>query len=237
MSLVLITVVFNIFKTISSQMQEQASKLTPQQREELQKLQQSGELPMKNMGENMSEDERIEYICKLVKTNPALFKSMMKSGMMSGLPDSQIDSYIDQLSKMEPDTLRSVISSTTWASTYLKPLQEYYKKVVTNFQFECVIRTLSVSNNCILQFNQVDNATYGCAKYILGFIAMILMYYIFTFVWWLLRIMWRFFGGMLAAITGANKGISGAPVEVTVQDGIPSETPDSKASIDDLFEF
>jgi hypothetical protein len=91
---------------------------------------------------------------------------MMKSqDMFKGQSDEQIDSYIDQMAKMDPATLKAVISGSQSMQKYAKPAMELYKKL--------------------------DESTYGFAKYILGALLMIILYFVAIFSWrvisWILR--------------------------------------------------
>ena len=69
-------------------------------------------------------------MCKLVKTNPALFKNLLKNnGVFAGKSEEEIDGYINQLSKMDSDTLKTVMSTTNAMQKYVKPMKELYDRL------------------------------------------------------------------------------------------------------------
>lgn len=75
---------------------------------------------------NTFKNVTVEQMCKMVKSNPSLFKQTLKSnGMMFGQTDEQLDTYIDQLSKMDPDSLKKMIHF----QKYLNPLKDIFVKV------------------------------------------------------------------------------------------------------------
>ena len=159
-------------------MKEMMESTTEDERQELMKFQEemkaSGAFENQTPGAAPSENQ-IEILTKMLKKNPESFKKIMKSsGMFPGVSEDQLNTSIDQLQQMDPNTVKMILSSTK----YLQPLKEYYEKF--------------------------DQMTYGCAKYILGVIAIIALYYIAIFVWWLLKLVWWALSSLLAMIIGGG---------------------------------
>ena len=189
---------------------EQFMKMSPKDREVFQK----GAGDMMGNPDKIPDDAQIDAMCKMLKSNPKLFKDMLKSnGMFPGQTDEQIDSYIDQLQKMDASTLKTVISGTGKLQKYLKPLKEIYEKV--------------------------DKAT-GCAKYIAGFIALVLGALLLWLLWFVLKYVWYLLRSLVGLIVGSSSMKStidpqslqaNSPIE---KDSLGAQIPNK---VDNEFDF
>ena len=163
------------------EMLKQATEMMKNTTEEDRKKMQESMLSGKGMPDmsGMNEDAQAEHLAKMVKDNPQMFKSMIKSsGMMPGQSDEQINKYVEQLQGMDVSTLKTLMWGTTQGQKYIKPMKEMYDKL--------------------------DKATYGCAKYIVGFVAMVVLYYLLVLLWYLAKWIWFVLQSVLALVVGSS---------------------------------
>lgn len=194
------------------EMLKQVSAMSNEEREQMQKFQNEMQASAAAAGgaDKITEDAQIEAMCKLVKTNPGLFKTMMKSnGMFANQTEEQLDAYIEQFKTMDPRSLKTLIAGTSMIQKYRKPFEDIY--------------------------NRVDKATFGCAKYILGVLVIILLYFILRFVWFAIKFIWFVISSIYALVIGTS---------AKIPEGIkaPSETfsapvPDVTDAKGDEFDF
>ena len=203
------------------QVTEQVNSMTPQERAEVAKMQKEGTLPKTPVGgtpDAMSQEHQIATMAKMVKSNPGLLKKMMKQqgGMFANQSDEQIDSYIKQLSVMDEQQLKQIFSTGTYLQQYAGPAKEWYEKL--------------------------DKATYGCAKYILGALALIVGYYLLIFLWYILKNVFFALRYVFYLVTGAGASSSkvagdAADIAKTAVSETTKTVKDIPGATGDEFEF
>ena len=207
------------------QVSEQVNSMTPQERADIAKMQKDGTLPKAPLGgsaaDAVPQESQIASMAKMLKTNPVLFKKMMKQqgGMFANQTDEQIDSYIQQLSQMDEKQLKQIFTTGTWLQQYAGPAKEMYDKV--------------------------DKATYGCARYILGIIVLIIGYYCVIFGWYVLKNVFSMLRYLFYLVTGVSAGSkaaagvadSAADIAKTAISDTAKVAEDIPAATGDEFEF
>ena len=158
------------------------ARLSAEERDQLIKLQGGF------TGEKAMDSAWIDDVVRAIKDSPSLFKTLFhgRGAVLAGASDDQIEGFIDMASRMEPWLLKIVVGFFVWIGKIAKPVTEWFTKI--------------------------DKATLGLFKYVLALLLLVVLYYVFSFVYTFLRIIVRFFYGVIfgspkvAAAAGATAG-------------------------------
>lgn len=193
------------------------AKMTPRDRNQLQLLQEglSGAKPM--------DAAWIDSTVATLKSNPRIFKDLLKGkGAMigrcfscvrsqslgslantcfhigtnpGGVTDEQTASFVDSLAAMDAYILKFLLRALVFLGSLYKPATELYATV--------------------------DNYTFGCARYLVLFVVMVVMYYLSMGVWFLLRslffVVYALYGLVMRAVSASAPAAAGAVKETVFQ--------------------
>lgn len=188
---------------------ESMAKLTPTERDQLQSIQEglAGVKPL--------DDKWARATIKTLKTNPGIFKTMLKGKgeMFGGVTDDQVNSFIDSASRMDATTLKYIFYVLKFIGGLVKPATTLY--------------------------NTVDTYTLGLARYIVLAIVLSAISVSFYAMWnictWIFRLVlawWYGTGtgaGIAAAGAGAGAGDAAAKLAGSVDISSFSEPASSAA--------
>jgi len=153
-------------------------------------------------GKVTRDDKWIADTIKLVKAQPDMLKNLFKGRADANLPvsEEQILGIIDYVVMCSDGFLTSAIKLINWAISMRGPAADMYQ--------------------------MVDTATFGCARYVVLGVMLLLIFYIGKIVWYLLALafgfckggfMWLTNGGQVAAAGTAARDSASA---VTLEAGI-----------------
>jgi hypothetical protein len=144
---------------------ERMSRMTNEEREQLQAIQEG------LTGAREMDQAWMDSAIAMLKKNPDFYKGLVKGkgAMMGGVTDEQIEGFIDAAAAMDATTLRWILMSLKYLSSWGKPLSDFYAAL--------------------------DKNTFGTAKYILLGLAAIIMYY--SAVFWIGVARWVIYKLML----------------------------------------
>ena len=188
---------------------QRMARLSADERDQLMKLQGGF------IGEKAMDSAWIDDVVDAIKSRPSLFKTLFqgRGAILAGASDDQIDGFIDMASRMDAWLLKIIVGFFVWIGKIAKPVTEAYTKL--------------------------DKVTMGLFKYVLAILALICLYYTFSFVYTFLRIIVRFcyglvFGGpKVAAAAGAAAG--GATFKNAKQGEHKPSIRDTAQKVRDMF--
>ena len=151
------------------------SRLSTDDRDRLQKFQEG------LSGARPMDAAWIDLTVDTLRNRNEILKTLFhgRGAMFGGVTDEQIDSFLDMLARQEAWVLKLLVQTMLFLGSLVKPISEYYQRI--------------------------DKATLGLAAYVLGAIAVFLLYMYIRGTWWVIMFVYRLvFVGAASAATAAT---------------------------------
>lgn len=188
--------------------QEMMKDLKPEERKQLETVQQS----LSGLGSGKAlTPELIDAIADTVKNKPGLVKSLFKAGGKGADNDSQadstVDTIIDYVSTFEKGTISWLITNANWLYTDVRPILVRY-------------------------YLTLDKYTYGLARYIVGAIVLAFLFVIFRITW---LVVWTIAKYAYRGIYGITQAAINYKVAEKAESVASTITPDGNVEVKDEF--
>jgi hypothetical protein len=188
--------------------QEMMKDLKPEERKQLETVQQS----LSGLGSGKAlTPELIDTIADTVKNKPGLVKSLFKAGGKGADNDSQadstVDTIIDYVSTFEKGTISWLVTNANWLYTDVRPILVRY-------------------------YLTLDKYTYGLAKYIVGAIILAFLFVIFRITW---LVVWTIAKYAYRGIYGITQAAINYKVAEKAESVASTITPDGNVEVKDEF--
>ena len=184
-------------------------KMPTEERSSLQNIQEGIQ------GTRPRDEAWINETIKTVKAKPEILKMMFKGKInpASGLSEEQVMGFIDYVTTCSDWFLKNAITFVNWCVEVSGPVGEMYKKV--------------------------DDATLGCARYILLGIVLFILYYLARFFYYILSLVFGFVAFGYRQITNAASAPATQTSGASSGSGAVSESnsPRGKGKGGSEFEF